>query len=196
MSLYVSSIPSEGEKVGNVSAAAYRVSVIAEDSQRRRISQRWIRELVRGVLAAENVSPRSRIEILLAGDETVRQLNTAHLSEDAVTDVLSFPAIDGAETEGFPVISGGWTDIGQIATSIPQAERQAIEQGHRLQDEVAHLIVHGVLHLLEFDHLEVVDEARMRQREETLLKEVAGISARGLHVTSDHHAPAVAPASP
>ncbi len=176
--------------MGNASAAAYRVSIIAEDSQRRRLSQRWIRELVRGVLAAEDVSSHSRIEVLLADDETVRQLNATHLSEDAVTDVLSFPAIDGAETEGFPVASGGWKDIGQIATSVPQAERQAVTLGHELQDEVAHLIVHGVLHLLGFDHQEAADEARMRRREETLLKEIAGVSARGMHTTSDHHAPA------
>ena len=196
MRLCVSSVPSEGEKVGNASAPAYRVSIIVEDSQRRRLSQRWIRELVRGVLAAEDVSPRSRIEVLLAGDETVRQLNATHLSEDAVTDVLSFPAIDGAETEGFPVISGGWTDIGQIATSVPQADRQAIEQGHGLQDEIAHLIVHGVLHLMGFDHQEVADEAQMRQREETLLRKIAGISVRGMHTTNAHNAPAGAPAGP
>ena len=194
--LCVSSVPSEGEKVGNASASAYRVSVIAEYSQRRRLSQRWIRELVRGVLAAEDVSPRSRIEVLLAGDETVRQLNAIHLSEDAVTDVLSFPAINGAETEGFPAISGGWRDIGQIATSVPQADRQAFEQGHGLQDEVAHLIVHGVLHLLGFDHQKVVDEARMRQREETLLREIAGISVGGIHKTKAHKALAGAPAGP
>jgi probable rRNA maturation factor len=133
---------------------------------------------------------------LLAGDETVRQLNAIHLSEDAVTDVLSFPAINGVETEGFPAISGGWRDIGQIATSVPQANRQAVEQGHGLQDEVAHLIVHGVLHLLGFDHQEVVDEARMRQHEETLLREIAGISVGGMHKTKAHKALAGAPAGP
>ncbi len=175
--------------MGNAIAAAYRVSVIVEDSQQRRLSQRWVRELVRSVLATQNVPQRSRVEVLLAGDDTVQQLNAAYLSMDSTTDVLSFPAVDGADDTGFPATTRGWSDIGQIAVSIPQATRQARELRHSLQDEAAHLIVHGTLHLLGHDHQEPDDAAVMRRLEESLLAATGTLPAHGLHAGSDdaHH---------
>ena len=183
--------------MGNASAAAYRVSVIAEDAQRRRLSQRWVRDLVKSVLAAEGVSPRTRIEVLLAGDDTVRRLNATHRSEDAVTDVLSFPSIDGRTPDGFPAAPGGWSDVGQIAVSVPQAERQAGEYGRTLRAEVAHLIVHGVLHLLGYDHEDSGDETRMRRREEALLSAVVpDVEIGDLHPPREHgHTPVGTPVS-
>ena len=178
---------SEGDQVGNATAAAYRVSVIVEDSQRRRISQRWVRELVRSVLAVQDVPPRSRVEVLLAGDDAIQRLNAAHLSVDSTTDVLSFPSSDGSPDGdgGFLGFPGGWTDIGQIALSLPQAERQARERGHALQDEAAHLIVHGALHLLGYDHQAPAEAAMMRRLEESLLTEVAGVAANHVHAEAD-----------
>jgi probable rRNA maturation factor len=173
--------------VVNAPAAAYRVSVIAEDLQRRRLSQRWVRELAKSVLAAESVSPHSRIEVLLAGDDTVRRLNADHRSEDTVTDVLSFPAVDNQDVDDFPAAPGGWIDVGQIALSVPQAERQARELGHPLQAEAAHLIVHGVLHLLGYDHEDSSDQAVMRSHEEALLNSIEGIAVREMHGAFHDH---------
>ena len=188
--------------MGNATAAAYRISVIVEDAQRRRLSQRWVRELVRGVLAAQDVPPRSRVEVLLAGDRAIRRLNAAYLATDAATDVLSFPAFDDglhhpAGADGFPPPApGGWTDIGQVALSLPQAQRQARERGHVLQDEAAHLIVHGTLHLLGHDHQEAADAALMSRLEESLLAQLAGAAANGVHAQPVPPLPPAAPSFP
>lgn len=142
----------------------YRVSIASERALRHRLSQRWVRDVVRVALSSEGVAPRGRVEVLLAGDATVRRLNAAYLGEDHVTDVLSFPSGDGFPGEG------PWREIGQIVLSLPQTTRQAREAGRPLGEEAAHLLVHGVLHLLGHDHVRPKDAVRMRAREEDILR--------------------------
>ncbi|NIU63696.1 MAG: rRNA maturation RNase YbeY, partial [Pseudomonas stutzeri] len=62
--------------------------------------------------------------------------------------------------------------LGEVVISYPTAVRQAEEQGHSVEAEVAHLLVHGVLHLLGYDHLEAEDERSMRRREKDILAEL------------------------
>ena len=151
------------------------MSINTEPSQQRRLPQPWVRDVVRQVLSAVEATPGGRIEVLLAGDETVQRLNAEFRSEDTVTDVLSFPASNDDDDEAFPG-SEEDLEIGQIAVSVPQAERQAQEVGHSLRDESAHLLVHGVLHLLGYDHEEPDEERVMRGREDTLLLSIIGRS--------------------
>jgi probable rRNA maturation factor len=97
-------------------------------------------------------SPKS-LTILFAGNTRLQQLNREFLGFDEPTDVLSFPAGDDwAGTESY---------IGDIAISLPTAESQAENAGHGLDFEVSLLVVHGVLHLLGYDHFTKADERRM-----------------------------------
>jgi probable rRNA maturation factor len=78
---------------------------------------------------------------LITGDKELRRLNRQFLKKDYSTDVLSFPALESADGV-----------LGEIAISFDQAKLQAAEHGHAVGDEVAVLMLHGVLHLLGMDH--------------------------------------------
>ncbi len=96
------------------------------------------------------------VDVLLAGDTTLRRLNREFRGKNKATDVLSFPA---------PPEFGG-DHAGDLAISLETAQRQAEEHGHSLRDEVRVLLLHGLLHLAGFDH--EVDEGEMAAREAEL----------------------------
>ena len=123
--------------------------------------------LAERVLVGEAVAEGTGVSILVTGDEHIRALNNEFLGIDEPTDVLSFP--DDGGDEPFPEGDEG-PYLGDIAISFPTALRQSEEVGHSLDAEFAHLLVHGLLHLRGYDHVDSpADEARMRAREEHYL---------------------------
>ena len=98
----------------------------------------------------------SGVTVLLTGDDTLRDLNRQFAGEDKVTDVLAF----GSGTV-FPGDEDDAATLGDIAISIPQAQRQAAAAGNPEDREIAMLTAHGVLHLLGYDHAEPDDEREM-----------------------------------
>jgi probable rRNA maturation factor len=104
-------------------------------------------------VAQEAVGLEGEVEVLLAGDRTLRRLNRSYRKKDKATDVLSFPA--SREMAG---MYGG-----DLAISLDKAKRQAEEHGHTLRDEVRVLLLHGLLHLSGMDH--EVDCGEMAERE-------------------------------
>jgi probable rRNA maturation factor len=99
------------------------------------------------------VGLKGEVEVLLAGDRTLRRLNREYRGKDKATDVLSFPAAE--ELAG--------AHGGDLAISLETAKRQAGEYGHTLRDEVRVLLLHGLLHLSGMDH--EVDRGEMAERE-------------------------------
>lgn len=115
------------------------------------------------------VGLKGEVEVLLAGDRTLRRLNREFRGKNKATDVLSFPAM--AEMAG--------VFAGDLAISLDTAGRQAAEHGHSLRDEVRVLLLHGLLHLSGMDH--EVDGGEMAEREGLLRKELrlpSGLIAR------------------
>ena len=102
------------------------------------------------------------VELIITNDETMKTLNTEHRGKESSTDVLSFP-MDAPFTEqsifGMP--------LGSIVISEAYVKAKAKELGHTIQDELSLLFIHGMLHLLGFDH--ETDSGEMRQREEALI---------------------------
>ena len=96
----------------------------------------------------------SDITIVLTDDSQLHELNRDYLGVDAPTDVLSFPA---SETDP----ETGAVYLGDILISIPRAAEQARAAGHPVEAEVQLLVVHGILHLLGYDHAEADEKARM-----------------------------------
>ncbi len=124
------------------------------------------------VLEGEGVADGVALTILTTDDETLQDLNSRFLGIDAPTDVLAFP--EAAEA---PLGEGEAPSLGEIAISVPTAQRQAAELGHSLADEMAHLLTHGILHLCGYDHEGGGEEAaRMRAREEHYLGDIKGHS--------------------
>jgi probable rRNA maturation factor len=98
---------------------------------------------------ASEVAGGRRFCCLLTDDRELRRLNRQFLGRDYPTDVLSFPAANGS--------------LGDIAISVDRARQQAAEFGHSLEEEIAILMLHGVLHLAGMDHER--DRGRMRRAE-------------------------------
>lgn len=119
------------------------------------------------VLEAEGV-PMAELGVLITDDETVRSLNRQYAGEDEPTDVLSFSL-----QEGEPFVQPDQVlRLGEVVISYPTARRQAEEHGRSLELEIAHLLIHGALHLLSYDHAEPEGERRMKGREEALLRDL------------------------
>lgn len=109
------------------------------------------------------------IGVVIAGDATVRGLNRTYRAKDRTTDVLSFASKGEEDGDHFVTPSRKTVWLGEVIISLPQAERQAVEQGHSLPRELAILITHGVLHLLGYDHEEPEGEKIMRALEKRAL---------------------------
>ena len=103
------------------------------------------REAAEATLIHQGVDKPTSLTILLTDDARLRQLNNDFLGYDEPTDVLSFPAGE--------IWPGVESYLGDIAVSIPRAQLQAEAAGHSPDEEVTLLVVHGLLHLLDFDHV-------------------------------------------
>ena len=101
--------------------------------------------------------------IIFIDDEKMHELNKTYRDIDRTTDVLSFAYEDNEKEK---------TDIrmlGEIFVSIPKMKGQAIEYGHSETRELSFLVVHGILHLLGYDHMVEEDKKIMRKKEEKVL---------------------------
>lgn len=103
------------------------------------------------------------LTILISDDEQLRLLNRQFLGIDEPTDVLSFPA-------GHIDPDTHTTYLGDVIISYPRAIEQAEVAGHPIEEELRLLVVHGMLHLLGFDHAEPQDKERMWQAQEEILE--------------------------
>ena len=136
-----------------------------------------IRRTIRTALAAEGMALPCEIDVLLTGDEGIHQINLDMRNVDRPTDVLSFPEFDltpgqlpGPE-DADP--GTGLVPLGDMVISMEHMAAQAKEYGHSNRRELAYLVVHSVLHLLGYDHLdEGPQKKQMRAREEAILAEL------------------------
>lgn len=114
------------------------------------------------------------VSLVVAGDALLHQLNRDYRGVDAVTDVLSFPALavgeSGVESAAFVSAPEAAAYLGDVVISYPAAQRHAMAAGHPIEDELCLLAVHGTLHLLGYDHASAADEARMWTLQETVLR--------------------------
>lgn len=122
----------------------------------------------------------AEISLIFAADDFVQRLNAQHRGIDKPTNVLSFPAASGADIERLCGGVGNGVEtvpellLGDVALGFETISKEAADQGKRLADHVAHLVSHGVLHLLGFDHAGD-DEASRMERLEARIMENMGI---------------------
>ena len=137
----------------------------------------FIRKVIRTALAAEGVTFPCEIDVLLTHDAGIHQINLDMRQVDRATDVLSFPEFDLTpgqlpdEEDADP--GTGLVPLGDMVISMEHVAAQAKEYGHSNRRELAYLVVHSVLHLLGYDHLdEGLMKAQMRSREEAIMAEL------------------------
>jgi len=118
-------------------------------------TQDALRSAANAVFLYENI-PSASLTILLADDDFLQDLNRRYRSQDKATDVLSFPFDD----QGLPEMQDD-VYIGDIAISVPYAQRQADGRGHNVMAELQLLAVHGILHLLGYDHEDLTQKSEM-----------------------------------
>ena len=137
----------------------------------------FIRKVIRTALAAEGVDFPCEVDVLITDDEAIHQVNLDMRGVDRATDVLSFPEFDltpGQLPEAEDADPGtGLVPLGDMVISWEHVTAQAKEYGHSNRRELAYLVVHSVLHLLGYDHLDEGPQKRqMRGREEAILAEL------------------------
>lgn len=115
-------------------------------------------------------------ELIFVDEAEIRKMNAEMRGVDKVTDVLSFPSLDGIKGKAvrgadypYDTDEEGNLLIGSIAICVKRAKEQAEEYGHSYERELHYLLVHGVLHCLGYDHIEEADKAEMREKEELIL---------------------------
>ena len=153
------------------------------------VSRPWLRRAASRALDLAYPGESCQLGVLIADDGTLQRLNMEYRGLDEVTDVLSFsttyqghwegdgngPDVDGEDP--FVMPPEGPHHLGEVIISYPQAARQAGSDPGGVEKELALLVVHGVLHLLGFDHLEARDEAEMQAKEREILSSIP-ITAR------------------
>jgi probable rRNA maturation factor len=146
------------------------IEVFVEEKFRGVVDRGWVKKIVRQILKAEGVATPYEVSLVFTDSETVKQLNRDYRGMDEPTDVLAFYMLPQKRADFFFVLPpDGITHLGEVIISYPQAVEQAEKQGHSLERELALLIIHGVLHLLDYDHEESEEENKMRERERELL---------------------------
>jgi probable rRNA maturation factor len=147
---------------------------------------RWA-ELARQVLTARKVKGETEVSLLFVDEEAMAKLNEQFLSKSGPTDVLSFPIEEepgptgrspdfGGTGPGTSAEEGVLTLLGDVVICPAVAARNADEHGVSLDDEVALLVVHGLLHLLGMDHGEDAEAERMEALERQLLERFYRVS--------------------
>lgn len=129
--------------------------------RRPAIHRRRILSLAQQALAAAG-EPEAELSLELVGNDRIRGLNRQYRRQDAVTDVLAFPTREGP---------GPRTALlGDVVICVPRALHQARHYGHAIEEELVRLLIHGMLHLLGYDHEIGEREARrMRRKEQAIL---------------------------
>ena len=156
------------------------INVLIDEELGAPIEEGWLQSVVERALIAQGVSSDVELGLVIASEERVRQLNRSYIGKDEPTDVLAFamlpeqPAqgVSGADFPAFVIPPDGVRHLGEVIISYPQAVTQAEEHQHSVKREIAILVIHGVLHLLGYEHDKPALKHKMTARETEILSYV------------------------
>ena len=166
-----------------LSKTPLRVATTLTPQHRKVISPKWLQKIVRLTLeyhktvsASDPIKGRE-ISLVLTDDATIKELNQRFRGYNEVTDVLSFSFVEPSNTEYEPIqvepletTAEPLEEVfGEIVISFCQATRQAKEKHCLIHNEIALLVIHGVLHLLGYDHAKVKEKKIMWQHQNASL---------------------------
>jgi len=150
------------------------IQISVKEEFRGSVDEDWAGRIAQQTLKAEGVAPPYEVSLLFTDSETVQRLNRDYRGVDEATDVLAFSMLPPEEGDSsFVLPPDGVTHLGEVIVCYPRAVEQAQEEGHSVDKELALLIIHGILHLLGYDHTQPEEEAKMRAREKELLEQIA-----------------------
>jgi probable rRNA maturation factor len=111
------------------------------------------------------LNPHAEVSFSFSDDERIRELNSEWRKKDAPTNVLSFPASDGGDLEDALL-------LGDVILAYETIDREALDEGKDFAHHTAHMIVHGLLHLIGFDHESDAQAAEMENLESLILTDL------------------------
>jgi probable rRNA maturation factor len=149
------------------------INISVEQKLKVSLEEGWLQRIALRTLEAEGITSAAEMGLVITDSKTVQKLNRTYRGKDQPTDVLAFHMSPDTIQESELRFIGppdGVRHLGEVVISYPQAVKQAQEQGHSVAEELALLIVHGVLHLLGYDHELPEEEQQMKARENEILK--------------------------
>lgn len=130
----------------------------------------YLEQLAAAVLTGEGIAGPTELNLLITDDEGIRAINRQYRGIDAPTDVLSFSALPSSGEDMFVMPPDGILRLGDIVISFERAREQATEFGHSVRQEVGELFVHGLLHILGYDHENETDAAVMAEKAQAYMR--------------------------
>ena len=138
-----------------------------------------IKRVVEDSLDYENCPYEAEVNVLITGNEDIRQINQEYRNMDSPTDVLSFPMVEYERPSDFERLEETEDDcfhpesgellLGDIVISVDKVEEQAEKYGHSQTRELAFLVAHSMLHLCGYDHMEDEERLIMEKKQEEIL---------------------------
>ena len=154
------------------------INVSIEQKLKNSLRESWLQRIAVKTIEAEGIPAPSEMGLVITDSKTIQKLNMTYRGENKPTDVLAFhmtPSTDQEPETQFVGAPDGVHHLGEVVISYPQAIEQAQEQGHSVEQELALLIVHGVLHLLDYDHELPEEEQKMKARENEILERLGDV---------------------
>jgi len=153
------------------------IDVLIDEDFKGKLEISWLQRIAEQVLTVQSVGDNVELGLVIATQERVKQLNRDYRGRDEPTDVLAFSAREevGGDLPPFVPPPNGVLHLGEVIISYPQAVIQAEEYQHSVKKEILILIVHGVLHLLGYEHDKPELELKMRAREAEILSHIGGL---------------------
>ena len=150
------------------------INILVDDDFKKKVTKRWLTAVAEQVLTAEKTGTNVELGILITNQEQVQELNWAYRNKNEPTDVLSFYMIPepAQKKDAFITAPDNVLHLGEVVISYPQAVIQARENKHTVKKEITVLLIHGILHLLGYDHEKPKDEKRMKPRETAILGQI------------------------
>ncbi|MET3504818.1 rRNA maturation RNase YbeY [Halalkalibacter oceani] len=131
--------------------------------------QSLVRELLKKTAELEKLEGETEVSVTFVSLERIQEINRDYRGKDQPTDVISF-ALNDQDEEELEVVAEGLPNVlGDIIISVSHIRSQAEEYGHSFERELGFLTVHGMLHLLGYDHLTEEEEKDMFSRQEDIL---------------------------
>ena len=151
------------------------INILIEEDLEIAVDVECLQKIVETTLAAENAPSNIEISLVITGQERIQELNREYRGQDRPTDVLSFSMTEQKVDEDMVPFLGppdGMLHLGEVIISYPQALIQAEEGILSIRKEMAVLAVHGVLHILGYDHEKSELEPAMKAREGEILAQL------------------------
>lgn len=148
--------------------------ILIKNFTKNKLNQKHLNKIAEETLKVAKFKKPVEISLVITGEKRIKSLNKKYRKINKVTDVLSFGFAHGLHS---PEVSGTMEPtidkivyLGEVFICYPQAVKQAKQKNHNIKKEISILLIHGILHLLEYDHKGDYEDSEMKILEEKILK--------------------------